>query len=97
MFEAFRDSVFAVLYIMTEQSNQDSQRRRFESFRRCLLYLIDAGQICRAIMLPEFGWNSSIRTLIGKFDFFTLIFDSVIRKHSIICEMRDWFLLLCEQ
>jgi hypothetical protein len=76
-FEAFRESLFAVFYIMTEQNNQQSKRVTFGVFRRCILYLIDAGQVIRAVILLEFGWDPAITNLVGKFDFLNLIFDVV--------------------
>ncbi len=76
-FETFRESLFAVFYIMTEQNNQHSKRITIGVIRRCFLYLIDAGQVIRALVLPEFGWDPGVRSFIGKFDFFNLIFDVV--------------------
>ena len=76
-FEVFRESLFGVFYIMTEQNNQHSKRVNFGVLRRCLLYLVDAGQVIRAIVLPEFGWDTGVRSFVGKFDFLNLIFDMV--------------------
>ncbi len=76
-FEAFRESLFAVFYIMTEQNNQHSKRVTIGVFRRCLLYLIDAGQVIRAVILPEFGWHPDVTNWVGKLDFLNLIFDVV--------------------
>ncbi len=75
--EAFRESLFAVFYIMTEQNNQQSKRVTIGVVRRCLLYVIDAGQVIRAVLLPEFGWGPDITSWVGKFDFLNLIFDVV--------------------
>ncbi len=76
-FEAFRESLFEVFYIMTEQNNQQSKRVTISVFRRCVLYLIDAGQVIRAVILPEFGWDPAITDWVGKFDFLNLIFNVV--------------------
>jgi hypothetical protein len=75
--DGFRESLFAVFYVMTEQNSQYSKQKRFEFIRRFILYLIDAGQIMRAIVIPEFGWDSSIRTVVGKFDLFNFILETV--------------------
>ncbi len=75
--DALRESVFAVFYIMTEQNNQQSKRVTIGIFRRCLLYLIDAGQVIRAVILQEFGWHSEITNFVGKFDFLNLVFNVV--------------------
>ena len=76
-FEAFRESLFAVFYIMTEQNNLHAKRVTVGVIRRCVLYLIDAGQVIRAVILPEFGWDPNIISWVGKFDFLNLIFDVV--------------------
>jgi hypothetical protein len=76
-FDAFRESLFAVFYIMTEQNNQQSKRVAIGLLRRCILYLIDAGQVIRAVILPEFGWCSDITNWVGKFDVLNLIFNVV--------------------
>jgi hypothetical protein len=75
--DAFRESLFAVFYIMTEQNNQQSKRVAIGLLRRCVLYLIDAGQVIRAVILPEFGWGPDITNWVGKFDFLNLIFNVV--------------------
>jgi hypothetical protein len=77
--EALRESLFGVFYIMTEQNNQHSKRISLGALRRCILYLIDAGQVIRAVILPEFGWDPGIEKIAKKFDFFTLIFEVVGR------------------
>jgi hypothetical protein len=84
-FEALRESLFSVFYIMTEQNNQQSKRVTIGVFRRCLLYLIDAGQVIRAVILPEFGWDPDITSWVGKFDFLNLIFDVV--RFPLRCEI----------
>ena len=75
--DALRESVFAVFYIMTEQNNQQSKRVTIGVLRRSLLYLIDAGQVIRAVILHEFGWHADITNFVGRFDFLNLVFDVV--------------------
>ena len=66
---------------MTEQNNQQSKRITFGVLRRSVLYLLDAGQVMRAVVLPEFGWDPGVGAFVEKFDFFSLVFDMVC----------DWF------
>jgi hypothetical protein len=77
--ESLRESLFGVFYVMTEQNNQHSKRITLGALRRCILYLIDAGQVIKAIVLPEFGWNTGVERIAQKFDFFTLIFNVVFK------------------
>ena len=76
-FEAVRESVFGVFYIMTEQNNQHSKRITLGAMKRCVLYTIDAGQVIRAIVLPDFGWDAGVQKIAEKFDFFGLVFNVV--------------------
>ena len=82
--DGFRESLFGVFYIMTEQNNQHSKSITLGALRRCILYLIDAGQVVKAIFLPEFGWDPGVEKIAKKFDFFALIFDVV----STVCIER---------
>jgi hypothetical protein len=79
-FEAVRESLFGVFYIMTEQNSQQSKHANFGTLRRFALYLVDAGQVASALVLPEFGWKSGVQSFIRKFDFFGLIFDLVYQS-----------------
>jgi hypothetical protein len=64
---AFRENVFGVFYIMTEQNNtRDSS---WGILRCSCLYLLDAGQVLKALFLKEYGWNSGITGLMDNFDF----------------------------
>jgi hypothetical protein len=76
-FEVFRESLFGVFYIMTEQNNNHSRRVTFSQIRRFVLYIVDAGQVIRAVVLPEFGWDAGAGSFIEKFDFFNSLFDVV--------------------
>jgi hypothetical protein len=81
-FEAVRESLFGVFYIMTEQNSQQSKHVNFGTLRRFILYLVDAGQVVRALVLPEFGWKSGVENFIKKIDFFGLIFELVVQLLS---------------
>ena len=85
-FEAVRESIFGVFYIMTEQNSQQSKHVSFGTLRRFVLYLIDAGQVVRALVLPEFGWKSGVESFVKKFDFVGLIFDLVVFNY---CNYRE--------
>jgi hypothetical protein len=78
--QMLRESLFSVFYVMTEQNNQHSKRILLRTMYRCILYLIDAGQVMRAIILPEFGWNPEIQKTVQKCDLLSLIFDVVCCK-----------------
>jgi hypothetical protein len=71
--------LFGVFYIMTEQNNNVSRRVTFSQIRRIVLYLVDAGQVIRAVILPEFGWEAEAAAFIERFDFFSSLFDVVKR------------------
>ncbi len=58
--DAFRDSLFGVFYVMTEQNNKYSKRNYLGTLRCIILYLIDAGQVLRVLILPEFGWDMEL-------------------------------------
>lgn len=73
----FRDSLFAVFYIMTEQSNKHSRGSKFGTGLCAVIYLIDAGQVLRALILAEFGWDASVVSLIGKVDIINVLFKVV--------------------
>ena len=106
-FEAFRDGMFGIFYIMTEQNSQQAKHISFGTLRRFVLYLIDAGQVFNAIVLPEFGWKPSVLSFIRKFDFFALIFDLVsarpganqfYHKQSNLMVFIDWvYMAICLQ
>ena len=89
---ALRESFFGVFYIMTEQNNQHSKRITLGAFRRCVLYLIDAGQVIRALVLPSFGWDPGVEKFAQKFDFFQLIFDLVRKQFCVLCMFHNFIL-----
>jgi hypothetical protein len=47
------------------------------AFRYGVLYLIDAGQVLRALVLPELGWNDSVVTFVERMDVIQLLFQMV--------------------
>jgi hypothetical protein len=64
-----RERLFSVFYIMTEQSNnKDAKRGSFSIFVCTCIYLIDGGQVLRALLLPEFGWDPGIVDQAGSLD-----------------------------
>ena len=73
-----RDSLFAVFYIMTEQNEKDATGSRLSWLLCTLMYSVDAGQVLRALILTEFGWNADIVKLIKSFDTISLFFQVVI-------------------
>ena len=77
-FETFRDGMFGIFFLMTEQNSQQSKHLNFGTLRRSIILIVDAGQVLNALVLPEFGWDPSIRNFMQKFDFFNLIFDLVV-------------------
>jgi hypothetical protein len=78
--EAFRDGLFGIFYIMTEQNGQQAKHTSFGSLRRFVLFLIDAGQVWNAVVIPEFGWKSGVLNFIRKLDLFALVFDLVMMQ-----------------
>ena len=74
-FESIRDRLFGIFYIMTEQNNNIEDRPSSTSTAFCtLIYLIDAGQVLRAIVLPEFGWSHESMALMEKIDLVYFIY-----------------------
>jgi hypothetical protein len=64
--DAFRENLFGVFYIMTEHDSRYAKKNYLGTLRCIILYLIDAGQVFRVLVLPEFGWDSSIVQAIQK-------------------------------
>jgi hypothetical protein len=63
---------------MTEQNNnKDAKRGSFNIFICTCIYLVDGGQVLRALLLPEFGWNPGIVDQAGSFDILNLSFKIV--------------------
>ena len=76
---SFRDSFFAVFYVMTEQNERHTKRSKVSSGLCVLIYLVDAGQVLHALILTEFGWKGEIVKLIESFDTISLFFEVVTK------------------
>ena len=63
---AFRENLFGVFYIMTEHNIKYSKRNLIGTIRCVVLYLIDAGQVLRVLIIPEFGWDMSLVSSMQK-------------------------------
>ncbi len=84
-----RERLFSVFYIMTEQNNnKDAKRGSFGIFMCTCIYLIDGGQVLRALLLPEFGWNPGIVDQAGSFDILNLSFKLVSISYLRIYRLR---------
>ena len=79
--ESFRESIFSVFYIMTEQNEQLTGPKAWRLFRRTLIYLLDLGQVLRAIIRPEFGWASGIVGSMNNLDFVEFLVNVVCYLH----------------
>ncbi len=77
--ESIRESVFGVFYIMTEQNEHLQNVSTFRLVRRTMLYLLDMGQVLRAIFLPEFGWETGVVGSMNKLDVVNFVVDLVRR------------------
>ena len=74
-----KESLFCVFYLVTEQKMRHSKGVSFTlgAFRYGILYLVDAGQVISALVLPEFGWDSSVVTFLQRMDVIQLLFQVV--------------------
>jgi hypothetical protein len=77
----FRENIFGVFYIMTEQSSTGSRDSTWAVLRCTLLFLVDAGQVLKALFLKEYGWTPQVVGLMNKFDIFSFV-TSVVRRLS---------------
>ncbi len=68
-----------MFYLVNEQKNRRAKRVNFtmEALRYMVLFLIDAGQVLRALVLPEYGWNPSVITFVQRMDITYLVFQMV--------------------
>ena len=62
-----------MFYVMTEQNEQLNRPSNWRLFRRTLLYLLDLGQVLRALIQPQFGWASGIVGSMNNVDFIEFI------------------------
>ncbi len=68
----FRDNVFGLFYVMTESSH--SSRASDWAVMWCgFLYLLDAGQVMKALFIKEFGWTPGVVGLMNNFDFMSFV------------------------
>jgi len=74
----FKDSLFAIFYIMTEQNDKHTTGSILSTISCTLIYLIDAGQVIRAVITSDFGWDGLVVGLIGKVDMVNVFFKVVI-------------------
>ena len=63
---------------MTEQGMATSVDKRLEMLRCGVLFLTDASQALRAIMLKDFGWTDEIVNLVDKANVIEAIVRAVI-------------------
>jgi hypothetical protein len=75
--ESIRESVFGVFYILTEQNEHLQGVSTVRIVRRTMLYLLDMGQVLRAIFLPEFGWESGVVGSMNKLDVVNFVVELV--------------------
>jgi hypothetical protein len=75
--ETFRESIFSVFYVMTEQNEQLNGPNNWRLFRRTVLYLLDMGQVIRALIQPEFGWASGVVGSMNNLDFVAFLVEVV--------------------
>jgi hypothetical protein len=77
--DELREGLFGMFYLVNEQKNRRAKRVNFtmEALRYMVLFLIDAGQVLRALVLPEYGWNPSVITFVQRMDITYLVFQMV--------------------
>ena len=78
----FRENVFGVFYVMTESSH--SGRSSDWGVVWCgILYLLDAGQVLRALFVKDYGWTGGVAGLMSNLDFVSFITNLVDCTYSL--------------
>lgn len=78
--EGLKENLFGLFYVMTEQKNQRVGGHNWSVLRCGIIYLVDAGQFLKALVLTEYGWSSEVINFAQKFDVIALILDLVIQR-----------------
>ena len=73
LWQELREGTFAVFYVMTEQSAQNVKGSIWELLRYSIIYFLDVGQVLRALYRNEFGWSSSVQSVMENFDFLSFV------------------------
>ncbi len=71
--EGLKENLFGLFYVLTEQKNQKGGGRGWSALRCGLIYLVDAGQLLKALVLAEYGWSAEVIAFVEKFDVIKLI------------------------
>jgi hypothetical protein len=77
--EGLKENLFGLFYVMTEQKNQRVGGNYWRVLRCGSIYLVDAGQVLKALVLPEYGWSSEVINFAQKFDVIALVLELVVR------------------
>ena len=88
--QTFRENLFGLFYIMTEQSSVGSRENNWRIFRYTLLCLLDAGQVLKALFSKDYGWTSQVVGIMEKFDLLSLVNNVVFI--ALIAEVCRYFL-----
>ena len=70
---AFRENLFGLFYIMTEQSSIGPRKNGWRVFRYTVLYLLDAGQVLKALFSKDYGWTPQVVAIMNKFDVVSMV------------------------
>jgi hypothetical protein len=71
--EGLKENIFGLFYVLTEQKNQRGGGRGWSALRCSLIFLVDAGQLLKALVLAEYGWSAEVTAFVEKFDVIKLI------------------------
>mmetsp|Transcript_60944 Transcript_60944/g.163478 ORF Transcript_60944/g.163478 Transcript_60944/m.163478 type:complete len:1605 (+) Transcript_60944:68-4882(+) len=74
--ENLRNSVFGLFYVMTERRHGESKGSKRKLLFTSILLLLDAGQVFKALVIPQFGWSLQSTSFSNKFDFVGAIIDA---------------------
>jgi hypothetical protein len=82
--QSLRGNIFGVFYVMTEQSSTGSRDSTWAVIRCTVTFLVDTGQVLKALFLKEYGWTPQVVQLMNKFDILSFITNVVSRLSEIL-------------